>query len=291
MQCEATTLEVRIVNVYNNVALLDRNLKGGHGSSYNIRINGREILFDVGWKGRLLMHNIRALGIDVDEIERLVLSHGHRDHTDGLASFLKARTNNTRLPITVHPDALELKTAKRWIFRIRLGMPKLGPKLVQKVEFQLTKNPEEILPNLFSTGEIPIAERLEKPGIVSSAFHEVDGKRVWDPVADDLSLVLRTKNGLVIVAGCCHAGLLNTCTKATRLFGRKIHAVIGGTHMIEYSKEDIDHVGDVLEETYGIPLLYLNHCTGTKAIDQLRSRFGPNVVRDCFVGAELTFEI
>jgi metal-dependent hydrolase (beta-lactamase superfamily II) len=61
--------------------------------------------------------------------------------------------------------------------------------------------------------------------------------------------------------------------------------------MIEYSREDVEHVGNVLEKTYGTPLLYLNHCTGRKAIDQLRSRFGLDVVRDCFVGTELAFEI
>lgn len=284
-------MDAKIVNVYNNVAPPDRNLRGGHGSSYSITIDGREILFDVGWRGRKLMHNIHVLGIDVDKIERLVLSHGHRDHTDGLAYFLKARTTNTRLPIVAHPDALEPKSMKLSIFRIRLGLPKLSTKLAEKTEFQLTKDSVEVLPKLFTTGEIPVVERPEKPGIVSGAFHKVDGKHVWDPVVDDLSLVLQVKDGLVIVTGCCHAGLLNTCAKATQLFGQKIQAVIGGTHMIEYSREDVEHVGNVLEKTYGTPLLYLNHCTGRNAIDQLRSRFGPDVVRDCFVGTELAFEI
>jgi 7,8-dihydropterin-6-yl-methyl-4-(beta-D-ribofuranosyl)aminobenzene 5'-phosphate synthase len=217
-------VDAKIVNVYNNVAPPDRNLRGGHGSSYSITIDGREILFDVGWRGRKLMHNIHVLGIDVDKIERLVLSHGHRDHTDGLAHFLKARTTNTRLPIVAHPDAIEPKSMKLSIFRIRLGLPKLSTKLAEKTEFQLTKDSVEVLPKLFTTGEIPVVERPEKPGIVSGAFHKVDGKHVWDPVVDDLSLVLQVKDGLVIVTGCCHAGLLNTCAKATQLFGQKIQS-------------------------------------------------------------------
>ena len=61
--------------------------------------------------------------------------------------------------------------------------------------------------------------------------------------------------------------------------------------MMEYSEKDVERVGDVLEKTYGTPELYLNHCTGQKAIEQLRDRFGPDVVRDCFVASELTFEI
>jgi 7,8-dihydropterin-6-yl-methyl-4-(beta-D-ribofuranosyl)aminobenzene 5'-phosphate synthase len=285
------TLEVKIVTVYNNEALPERGLKSGHGASYHITEGDKEILFDLGWKGRRLMHNIHALGIDVDKIGKLVLSHGHRDHTDGLVSFLKARTTKTHLPIIAHPSALEPKDAKKLFFRIRLGFPRLSKKLAEKTEFHLTKDPVEILPKLLTTGEIPMVERPEKPGMASLALHTVDGRREWDPVVDDLSLVLQAKDGLVIVTGCCHAGLLNTCAKATRLFGPKIKAIIGGTHMLEYSEEDVEHVADVLERLYGTPELYLNHCTGKKAIEQLRNKLGPSIVHDCFVGTELTFEV
>jgi 7,8-dihydropterin-6-yl-methyl-4-(beta-D-ribofuranosyl)aminobenzene 5'-phosphate synthase len=147
------------------------------------------------------------------------------------------------------------------------------------------------LPGLFTSGEIPAAERPEKLGVASQAFHKVDGHREWDPVIDDLSLILQAKEGLVIVNGCCHAGLLNTCARATKLFSKKIKAIIGGTHMVEYSTEDVKHVGDDLENMYGTPELYLNHCTGKEAIEQLRTRFGSAIVHDCFAGSELTFEI
>lgn len=112
-----------------------------------------------------------------------------------------------------------------------------------------------------------------------------------DPVVDDLSLVLQGKDGLVLIMGCCHAGLLNTCAHATKLFNSKIKALIGGTHMLEYKPEDVKHMGDVLENTYGTPQFYLNHCTGEKAIAQLRTRFGQAIVHDCFAGSELVFEI
>jgi len=131
---------------------------------------------------------------------------------------------------------------------------------------------------------------LEKPGIVKVAFHEVGGQWKWDPVIDDLSLTLQTRDGLVLITGCCHAGLLNTCAKATKLFNNKIKAILGGTHMLEYSEEDIQHVGEVLEKVYGTPELYLNHCTGKKAIERLRNRFGSEIVRDCHVGTEIVFK-
>lgn len=283
-------MEVKILNVYNNEALPGKGLKGGHGESFHITIGDKEVLFDVGWKGKKLMHNVHRLGINVDKIDKLVLSHGHRDHTGGLKTFLKARTVSTPIQIIAHPDALEPKSVKILLFHIPMGLPKLGKGFTEKLEFHLTKKSVEVLPRLSTTGEVAVTERPEKPGIVTGAFHKVDGKREWDPVVDDLSLVLQTKDGLVIITGCCHAGLLNTCAKATRLLNDKIKAILGGTHMLEYSKENVDHVGNVLESLYGTPELYLNHCTGRRAIEQLRNRFGSDVVHDCHVGAEVFFQ-
>ena len=283
-------MDARIINVYNNEALPGKDLKSGHGESFHITIGDMQILFDVGWKGRKLMYNAKLLGINADDIDVMVLSHGHRDHTGGLKSFLKARTVGTQMPIYAHPNALEPKMGRKWIFRIPMGL-QIDPKLAERIQFKLAKKPAEVSPALFTTGEIALKERLEKPGIAKAVFHKVDGQWKWDPVIDDLSLVLQTKEGLILITGCCHAGLLNTCARATQLFNDKIKAVIGGTHMLEYSEEDIGHVGGVLEKVYGTPELYLNHCTGKRAIEQLRRKFGPEVVRDCHVGTELFFGI
>jgi 7,8-dihydropterin-6-yl-methyl-4-(beta-D-ribofuranosyl)aminobenzene 5'-phosphate synthase len=283
-------MDVKIINVYNNEALPARGLKKGHGESFHITIGDKEVLLDVGWKGGRLMHNMKKLGIDPDDIDRLVLSHGHRDHTGGLQEFLKARTVTEPVQVIAHPNALEPKSAKILLFHISIGLPRLSRELTEKAKFHLTKDSAEVLPNLTTTGEIPIAERLEKPGIVTGAFHKVDGQRKWDPIIDDLSLILQTKDGLVLITGCCHAGLLNTCARATQLFNRQIKAILGGTHMLEYSDEDVEHVGEILEKVYGTPELYLNHCTGKKAVERLRRRFGSEIVHDCHVGTEIVFK-
>jgi len=292
-KCGVRTMEVdaKIVNVYNDRILLNKGLKGGWGESFHITIGNEETLLDVGYKGDKLMHNMHALGKDVNKTDRIVLSHAHRDHVGGLTAFLEARTANKPLKVIAHPDALEPKSLKMLIFHFPLGLPKLRKELAGKMEFQLAKNPVEVLPKLSTTGEIPIEERLEKPGIASRAFHKADGRREWDPVIDDLSLILQSKDGLVIISGCCHAGVLNTCARVTRLFGKRIKAIVGGTHMMEYSREDVEHVADVLENAHGTPELYLNHCTGEKSIEQLRAKFGSGIVHDCFAGSELTFAI
>jgi 7,8-dihydropterin-6-yl-methyl-4-(beta-D-ribofuranosyl)aminobenzene 5'-phosphate synthase len=287
---KAIIMDVKITNIYNNEVLPGKGLKSGHGECFHITIGDKQILLDVGWKGGRLLHNMKSLGIDANSIDKLVLSHGHRDHTGGLKSFLKIRTAQKPLHIIAHPSAIEPKSAKIFVFHISMGLPKLSRELIKKVEFHLTKDSVEVLPNLATTGDIPIVERLEKPGIVTGAFHKVSGRWEWDPVIDDLSLVLQSKDGLVLVTGCCHAGLLNTCARATRLFNHRIIAILGGTHMLEYSQEDVDHVGDVLEKVYGTPELYLNHCTGKEAIGRLRGKFGSEVVHDCHVGTEVVFK-
>jgi 7,8-dihydropterin-6-yl-methyl-4-(beta-D-ribofuranosyl)aminobenzene 5'-phosphate synthase len=283
-------MEVRITNVYNDNALPGRGFKAGHGESFHIAMEGKQVLLDVGWKGRKLMNNMKKLGMKADYIDKLVFSHGHLDHTDGLPTFLKARKTAEPLQVIGHPDILEPKSMKLLFFYVSAGFPHLASKLGEKVKFDLSKESVEVLPNLHTTGEIPLAERPEKPGIVSGVFHKVDGQRKWDPVLDDLSLILQSKDGLVVITGCCHAGLLNTCAKATRLFNRKIKAIFGGTHMLEYSEEDVEHVGEVLKDVYGTPELYLNHCTGNKAIEFLKRKFGSETVHDCYVGTVATFE-
>jgi 7,8-dihydropterin-6-yl-methyl-4-(beta-D-ribofuranosyl)aminobenzene 5'-phosphate synthase len=283
-------MDVKITNIYNNEVLPGKGLRSGHGESFHIAMGDKQAFLDTGWKGKKLMHNMKKLGVNADDIDKLVLSHGHMDHTGGLKSFLKARRNQEPVQIVAHPSAMEPKSAKRFLFHISMGLPKLSKGLSKRAEFHLTKDSVEVLPNLATTGEIPIAERLEKPGIVTAAFHKVNGRREWDPVLDDLSLILQAKDGLVLMTGCCHAGLLNTCAHAKRLFNHRIIAILGGTHMLEYSQQDVDHVGDVLEKTYGTPKLYLNHCTGKEAMERLRARFGPEVVHDCFVGTEVVFK-
>jgi 7,8-dihydropterin-6-yl-methyl-4-(beta-D-ribofuranosyl)aminobenzene 5'-phosphate synthase len=278
----------KILNMYSDNVLAGKNLEGGWGLSFYVAVGEEEILFDLGADGEVLMHNIKALGLKAENIDKVVLSHAHVDHTGGLPSFLKSRTAAT-LPIIAHPQVLENKALLG--SQSSIGFPKLSQELSKKITLHLSTNSIQVLPKLFTTGQISMDERKEKQGVASRALHEVNGKYEWDSVIDDLSLVLQAKDGLVVITGCCHAGILNTCAKATSLFKRKIAAIVGGTHMAEYSKEDIDHVGKMLETTYETPELYLCHCTGSKAITQLKLMFGSSKVHNYFAGTELLFEL
>ncbi len=283
-----TSMEIKITNIYNNNALPDKDLRSGHGQSFSVEYGREKLLFDMGWKGKRLLDNMNRLGISPSQISRIVLSHGHMDHTGALPAFLKARTANEPVEIIAHPCVQEPKAVKILGLRIlSASFPKLDEQLQERIKFNFVREPFRITANLSTTGEIH--ERPERDGTSKKIVHKVNRDWKTDVLLDDLSLVLETNDGLVLICGCCHAGLLNTCAHVSKVFDKNIIAILGGTHMLGFSRKEIDHVGDILENTYGSPILYLNHCTGRKVISRLETRFGSEIVRPCLVGTELTF--
>jgi 7,8-dihydropterin-6-yl-methyl-4-(beta-D-ribofuranosyl)aminobenzene 5'-phosphate synthase len=102
-------------------------------------------------------------------------------------------------------------------------------------------------------------------------------------------LVLETPQGLVLICGCCHAGLLNTLAHVKKTFGQDVIQVLGGTHMRSFPKEEMEYIARVLEHTYDLPKLCLGHCTGRKQAEWLRNKFGAEVVEPIHVGSEFQF--
>ena len=141
---------------------------------------------------------------------------------------------------------------------------------------------------MWTTGEI--SERDELEGQSPRLF--VTEGAGWRPDAyqDDMSLVVGNPGGLVVVCGCCHAGLLNTLAHIRRQSGQPISAILGGTHLLNAKAAEVQHVTDVLRDVYASPRLYLNHCTGERAFVALAAAFG-DLAHGCPAGTTLTFEI
>jgi len=290
-------MKAQILNLYSNEKEIDSRLKNDHGQSFLISMGDEQILFDLGQKSSILLHNMAELQISPDAITKLVVSHGHVDHTGGILGFLEKRTKKETLLLFAHPDFREEKIVKILFMKKPLGCPGLTQEQEKKLIFQLSKQPQQITPHLKTTGEI--SERNEKDGVEPQAMHWEDGKLVVDPILDDLSLVLSTREGEVIIAGCAHSGILNICKYVKESTGKNIKAIIGGTHMVRYTHQEVMHVADQLENVYDCPDLYLNHCTDklplpftkkTKTIDILKERFGQGKVKKCYVGTKITFE-
>jgi 7,8-dihydropterin-6-yl-methyl-4-(beta-D-ribofuranosyl)aminobenzene 5'-phosphate synthase len=289
-------MQVEILNLYSNEALPNSNLKGDHGESFLIRTPQHQILFDIGNKGKLLLHNMKELGIHPNEITHLIFSHAHYDHTAALPMFLDNRTSEEILPIYAHPAIMDPKRLKIGFIHLNISFPKLTKTQQKKVEYHFSPDPIDITPFLHTTGEIK--DRLYKDGVEKKCLVQEKDKYRIDPVKEDLSLTLNTIDGNVIITGCAHAGILNIVKHVKLQFKQKILAIIGGSHMVRYSEAEVIETSNELKTNYDFPLLYLNHCTDklplkimkqTPAIKILAETYDSDKVKRCYVGTNLEF--
>ncbi|HPZ42569.1 MAG TPA: MBL fold metallo-hydrolase [Bacillota bacterium] len=259
---------LKVTVVCENTVGTPENLVGEWGLCLYIEKDGRKILFDTGEQGNLLS-NAAALGLDLKQVEALVLSHGHSDHTGGLRAFLRHRG---RLPVYAHPA---LFTSHYSADKHRyIGVPFCREVLENAgADFVLTREPREILPGLWVSGEIPRETPFEKPD--NKLYCQENGKKISpDPLLDDLSLYCVIPEGLVILLGCAHAGLVNIIKHARKVTGvSQVYAIIGGTHLGPAPASQQEAALTFLQGL-DLCLLAANHCTGLPVIARLASLFG-----------------
>ncbi|GAB4532091.1 MAG: MBL fold metallo-hydrolase [Anaerolineae bacterium] len=279
----------KITCVVDNTVKHGALLWGEHGISFRIETDQGCFLFDTGRSESVLWHNLGMLGGCPRDARALVLSHAHIDHSGALVTILSQKPG---LPLYGSPDLFRPRFALTNGNYKPIGLPVAQQELSLLADLRLSSEPAEVLPGVWTSGEI--GERSEAEG--RSARHFVpddDGSsdQAWmpDPYRDDMSLVVETRGGLLVICGCCHAGLLNTLTHVQRTFQRPIKAILGGTHLVEADESHLARVIDELRDTYGSPRLYLNHCTGEKAYVALARAFGDRV-SPCPVGTVLAFE-
>jgi 7,8-dihydropterin-6-yl-methyl-4-(beta-D-ribofuranosyl)aminobenzene 5'-phosphate synthase len=275
---------LKITCVVNDIASQNAGLQSEHGLSFWIKTPHGCALFDTGQTTSVLLHNLEQLGLDLQNVTALALSHAHNDHTGGLDAVLSQRAG---LPIFAHPDIFRPRYSFKDEEYKPVGLALTREDLAQRAQLRLSAAPKEIIPGLWTTGEI--MERPEPQG--SSKHHFVPSASGWqaDAYRDDLSLVLKTSQGLVVICGCCHAGLLNTLFHVERHFTGPIIAVLGGTHLLTTDAAGLEHLIAVLQERYPPFELHLNHCTGEHAIQALETTFGEHV-RHCPAGTVVHFE-
>ncbi len=261
---------LRITTLSENTAMLGDFL-GEWGLSMLVEMDGTMVLLDSG-SGRSVVHNADSLGIDLRKVDRIVLSHGHYDHTGGLREVL--RRMKKQVEIVAHPDIWEAKYARgRGSHRTRyIGIPFQRRELEGLgASFRLTGEPVAITDSILTTGEIPMVTDFER--VDEILYVERDGELKPDGLADDQALVIKTGQGLVVVLGCAHRGMINTLYHARQLTGvSRIHTVIGGSHLIGASEEQLRKTIAVLKEL-DVQRLSLCHCTGLQAISVLAREF------------------
>jgi len=264
-------------------------LLGEHGLAFWIEIGPRRILFDAG-QTNVVSHNSGLLDIDLSSMDAIVLSHGHYDHTGGLAAVARSKTSREkRVAAYAHPQALEAKYARNPDGTGRyIGMA-ADSKTALRESFELLKTeaPIEIGEGLTVTGPIPRLTDFEDTG--GPFFTDAECLQP-DDLTDDQSAFLETSAGTVVILGCAHAGIVNTLRYIMQLApDRPIHTVIGETHLIGAGDTRMNKTVEALR-AINIQRLLPLHCTGFQAAARLWKEF-PDRVRACPVGTKVELPV
>jgi 7,8-dihydropterin-6-yl-methyl-4-(beta-D-ribofuranosyl)aminobenzene 5'-phosphate synthase len=262
-----------------------RGLLAEHGLAFHLQAGPRSLLFDTGQSG-LLVQNARSLQVSLADVQAIALSHGHNDHTGGLKA---ARETAPQARLFLHPACLTPKFAGGPDGAGRLiGMDEASAEAIREAANAVvwTSKPTEVLEGIFVTGEIPRQNAFEDAG---GRFFLDAACTQPDLLMDDQALYFDTTEGLVVLLGCGHAGVVNTLEYVRHLTGgRPIHAILGGLHLLTASPERMERTIAAFRRL-DIQRLAPAHCTGLPAQAQLWTAF-PGRCSACAVGASWVFQ-
>ena len=255
-----------------------------HGFSALIEVDNQSILFDTGQQ-EVIFTNAIKLGVDLKNIDKLILSHGHYDHTGEVSKILKL---NPTCELFLHPEAMLPR------FSIREGLAKsvaITAKNRQAIlnhpidKIHWVSTPTKITTRLGLSGKITKQTNFEDHS--GPFFLDEKGTKI-DPLNDDQSIWIETAEGLIILTGCCHSGIINTIEHIKKQTGiSKIRAIIGGFHLRSASKEKIDQTIAALK-CYDIQELIPCHCTGDETTAYLINKLNHQVTPG-YAGLTLTY--
>jgi len=263
-------MQFRITTLSENCAAVGaRGLLGEWGLSILIETDDYSVLFDTG-ASISAVHNARALGKDLSRVSKIALSHGHFDHTGGLRDVL-GRTG--KVEVVAHPDAMGNKCVRYGEYEGYVGMPFRREELeTLGASFNLSTEPVWLTDEIVTTGEVPMVTDYE--AIDPMMFVREGDTLKPDPLADDLSVVIKADQGLVVLLGCAHRGMINVLRRAQELFpGKPIDTVMGGAHLMFSSPDKVERTVDDLKQI-GVQRLGCSHCTGFGPMVRLAQEFG-----------------
>jgi 7,8-dihydropterin-6-yl-methyl-4-(beta-D-ribofuranosyl)aminobenzene 5'-phosphate synthase len=249
-------------------------LHSEHGLSFWIEADDRRIVFDTG-QSDMLIRNAEVLGIDLRTADTLVLSHGHYDHTGGVAALLDL---NPKISVYCHPGIFIPRYSRQPDGKMKpVGINAKASRHLHKImeTIHWVNGPSSLSGEIGITGPIPRLCDFEDTG--GSFFLDPEAQKA-DPISDDLAVWFKTKSGIVVVTGCCHSGIVNTLEHIQTISGQNnIVAVLGGLHLVNASLERLKNTCEYLNCV--VPgKIYPCHCTGENAIEFLQTQFGDRII-------------
>ena len=251
-----------------------------------------KLLFDTGPSETALINNANKLKIDFHSIDAIVLSHGHWDHVGGLNKVLNLIRKD--IPLICHPQALSPKYFYNDEGKVidigSQGIVYPREQLQQISKIIASTKPYKLNSMIMTTGEIPRKSEYEKlSGRLLDVKTVKNGDLISDVLDDDLSLIFCLgEDSIIILCGCCHAGIGNTSSFATQLTGSKnIIGIVGGLHLVNASYERIKETIQELKQ-YPLKIIAPGHCSGFQGRCRLASAFG-TAFREIGVGSKIEF--
>ena len=281
----------------------DEPLLAEHGLSVliNLQDAGIKILWDAGISETALLENARRMEVDLTQIDKIALSHGHGDHTAAMTQVLRqictppetrrwesdveieeilVGIKQSRVPLILHPAALR----ERW--GIRKDGTRFGPgqpppyKEWEAIgaEVVLSSEPYQLGPGCWTTGYVP-RQSFEQAGIPKTLFYRKETDFIQDYIDEDQAIVIHVAGkGLVVVSGCAHSGIVNTVRHAQEISGvERVWAILGGFHMAFTDEEDTQRTIDAIKALDPV-LVAPSHCTGERSSQILAEAFGDGYV-------------
>ncbi len=262
------TLKVTILSTM----LADRGI-GEWGFSALVEADGHRVLVDTGNRPQTVLQNAQELGVDLSSVTEVVLTHNHDDHVGGLLTLRRELMKK-------NPSALSRVHVAKGIFYSRPGDNAEDNVMIAiKQEYEKTggqfiehDHADEIFPGGWLTGPVPRVYPERNWSVTGKV--QTPAGLVEDNIPEDQSLVINTAQGLILISGCGHAGIINTLTMAHGEFpNSRVYAVLGGFHLFPATDAQVDWTADKLKE-FGTSYLVGAHCTGIDSVYRIRQRLG-----------------
>lgn len=233
-----------------------RGLRGEHGLSLYLEAGESRLLFDTG-QGESFIRNARILGVELAGLDAVVLSHGHYDHGGGLKILYEAL--EALPPPLFAGKGFDLPRRSRGDAGLNdIGIPEPVLPAHAPAAIEISQI-EELVPRVYL---LPRAERLDGKEATPRFRKIQDGVELVDEFDDELSLVFEEKDGIAVVTGCAHRGVLNIAQAALDAFpGSPLKALVGGFHLVDSPPEELAHVAEAIA-SMAPGVILCAHCTG-----------------------------